>query len=263
MPQVTLGKELSDSLFINISHFTWDWFWMKIADRYSKEVSIFVDLYSKFDHYVFGYLTPNENISLFSESKTHRIGLILQHPPKNNFQFKANTPKILNCLLMDNGTKTLSNLIEKALPELAKSPKYRFFVGIDTLSNSAIKQVAESSNMIPVSGLKEMHETMIDCDFVVARGGSNTISEVIAYKIPALLIKETDNPEISWNIDFAILNNFCRSIDPDLMINGLLNQIDEFVLNDYAEIYNSLINSNISINGEKEMLSLLIKLINA
>ncbi len=262
IPQLTLAKDISDALFINIAHFTWDWFWMNLQEKDPIELSIFLDLYSKFDHYFFGPLTPDENISLYRPSSIHRIGLVLQNqwkPPLKDI-YQTNTFK---CLLMDNGTHTLSNLIEKALPDLSKSSQFKFFVGIDTLSEKAINSVSENSNMIPISGLKKMHETMIDSDFVVARGGSNTIAEVIAYKIPALLIKETDNPEISSNLDFATSNNFCKAIDPCLMNNVLLTQIEQFISNDYSKIYHSLLNSNITTNGEIDLCQILTKLVNS
>ena len=82
---------------------------------------------------------------------------------------------------MDNGTRTLSNLIEKALPDLICSEKLRFLLELIVYLNQ-LKIIVESTNMIPISKLK-MHETMIDSDFVVARGGLITL-EVIAYKIP-------------------------------------------------------------------------------
>jgi len=262
IPQLSLAKSISEAIIINLSHFTWDWFWINMLKDPPVESKIFLDLYSKFDHYIFGYLTPSKNIDYYLNQKIHRIGLILQNQPKsilieNNFKKMQ-----YNCLLMDNGTRTLSNLIEKALPDLIYSEKLRFFVGIDSLSESAKKIIVESTNMIPISGLKKMHETMIDSDFVVARGGFNTLSEVIAYKIPGLLIKETDNPEIAWNIEFAKSNNFCKSLDPNQMIKGLLDQIYEFINNDYQSIYESLTNTDISIKGELDFCALLKNILN-
>ncbi len=257
IPQLSLAKNISNAIIINLSHFTWDWFWINMIENQPEESKIFLDLYSKFDHYVFGYLTPSKNIGFFPDKNIHRIGLILQNKSNNSLLENNDGRSQYKCLLMDNGTNTLSNLIEKALPELIKSERFRFFVGIDSLSERAKTTVVESTNMIPVSGLKEMHKTMLNSDLVVARGGCNTLSEVIAYKIPALLIKETDNPEIAWNIEFAKSNNFCKSLDPNQMIKELIYEIDEFINNDYQSIYQSLTNTNVSIQGELDLCNFL------
>ena len=260
IPQLTLGKDISDALFVNISHFTWDWFWENIDFKASPELSIFKSLYFNFDYYIFGPLTPSTNFSFFPSNKIYKVGLILQHKPIKIPKNNNNEPSILNCLLMDNGTHTLSSLIEKALPQLSNSKKFIFHVGANTLSQSAIKKIVESPNMIPVSDLKEMHQRMLYSDLVVARGGCNTISELIAYKIPALLIKETDNPEILSNINMVSDQNYAVPIDPTLLSNGLLEKLDTFVSNDFYDVSSSLANCQISISGEKQISDILTKI---
>ena len=46
------------------------------------------------------------------------------------------------------------------------------------------------------------------------------------------------------------------------MIKGLLDQIYEFINNDYQSIYESLTNTDISINGELDFCALLKNILN-
>ena len=41
-----------------------------------------------------------------------------------------------------------------------------------------------------------MHRLIEYVDFLVARGGFNTVTEILIFKKPALLIEEKNNPEI-------------------------------------------------------------------
>ena len=48
----------------------------------------------------------------------------------------------------------------------------------------------ESDNIIPIMGVDKMHRTFNYTDFIVARGGFNTISESLSLGIPALLYRK-------------------------------------------------------------------------
>ena len=45
-----------------------------------------------------------------------------------------------------------------------------------------------------------MHSYIASIDFIIARGGFNTITECLILKKPALLMYETNNKEILYNI---------------------------------------------------------------
>ena len=45
-----------------------------------------------------------------------------------------------------------------------------------------------------------MHRLIEYVDFLVARGGFNTVTEILIFKKPALLIEEKNNPEIDKNL---------------------------------------------------------------
>ena len=102
---------------------------------------------------------------------------------------------------MDNGTKTNSELIKKTIPYLNQNKYIDFYIAVDNYNLSLKNYVVEQKNLVPVSGLKNMHRLIEYVDFLVARGGFNTISEILIFKKPALLINEKNNPEIKKNLD--------------------------------------------------------------
>ena len=66
------------------------------------------------------------------------------------------------------------------------------------------KIISENSNLFPISGLKNMHSYIASIDFIIARGGFNTITECLILKKPALLMYETNNKEILYNISQSL-----------------------------------------------------------
>ena len=50
---------------------------------------------------------------------------------------------------MDNGTKTLSKLIDKTVPHLNKIKELDFYLSIDNLNNRSKKIIIESENILP------------------------------------------------------------------------------------------------------------------
>ena len=65
-----------------------------------------------------------------------------------------------------------------------------FYISVDNFSEKLKLYVAEQENLIPIEGLKNMHRLISYVDFLVARGGFNTITEIINFNKPALLIDE-------------------------------------------------------------------------
>ena len=108
---------------------------------------------------------------------------------------------------MDNGTKTLSKLIDKTVPHLNKIKELDFYLSIDNLNNRSKKIIIESENILPTSGLKAMHEKFNEIDMVIARGGFNTLSECLVLKKPAIFFEEKNNPEIKENLKMVSEND--------------------------------------------------------
>ena len=89
---------------------------------------------------------------------------------------------------MDNGTSLLSKMIEKTIPYLKNIEDINFYVNIKSHSKKVKKIISSSKNIIPVYGLKKIHHTIPIADFVIARGGFNTITETLILKKPAIFL---------------------------------------------------------------------------
>ena len=62
-----------------------------------------------------------------------------------------------------------------------------FFVNVENFNKREKKIINESDNIIPIMGVDKMHKTFNYTDFIIARGGFNTISESLSLGIPALI----------------------------------------------------------------------------
>ena len=102
---------------------------------------------------------------------TKKTNLILNKNlfKENTFDFAKSKNKY-KCLIMDNGTKTNSELIKKTIVYLKKIKYIDFYIAVDNYSNNLKNYIAEQENLIPVSGLKNMHRLIEYVDFLVARG---------------------------------------------------------------------------------------------
>ena len=114
---------------------------------------------------------------------------------------------------MDNGSNVMSKKIENIIPYLENIPNVFFYVSCNTISKNKIKLLNKNNNCKAVFGLKKVHEYMSTCDFLIARGGFNTISESINLKIPSLLSYEKNNPEVINNINSLYFKNYCSIIN--------------------------------------------------
>ena len=86
------------------------------------------------------------------------------------------------CLIMDNGTKTNSNLIQDTIKYLKNMPHIDFYISVDNFTDDLKLYIAQQKNLIPIQGLKNMHRLISYVDFLVARGGFNTITEILIFK---------------------------------------------------------------------------------
>ena len=245
VPQAFQLKRIYKCLAVNISHFSWDWFYeihFKTQDRILKKLQKYYKLSDKF--YYLPY-TPKE--------------ILVNYPKKVNFVsygkfvIRKLSKKKINCLIMDNGTKSLSNNIESVLINLTKLKKFHFFIGIDTLSESSKKIISENSNLFPISGLKNMHSYIASVDFIIARGGYNTLTECLILKKPSLLMYETNNKEILHNISLLKKNNFCEIIYQSDFKKDINKKILNFVKFKKNKIFRNLVKKNFKSNGSKQI----------
>ena len=148
----------------NVSHYTWDWFFEKVCKSNKKDLIEMNKNLSKCTKFFFPPYTPREILKKYS-NKIKNVNFII-----GDFKRKLNKKRIFKkCLIMDNGTKTLSKLIDKTVPHLNKIKELDFYLSIDNLNNRSKKIIIESENILPTSGLKAMHEKFNEIDMVIAR----------------------------------------------------------------------------------------------
>ena len=102
---------------------------------------------------------------------------------------------------MDNGNLTMNKLISKTVNYLPKIDNIIFTIRIDNLTSKTIKKILEAKNILPIRGLKKTHSEIVNSDFIIARGGFNTISECLTNQIRNFF-DEKNNPEIKDNLNF-------------------------------------------------------------
>lgn len=253
LPQIGLLSSAGNSIrTVNLSHFTWDWFWSEIEPELSNNP--FRSMYQSIDHLIFSSFTPSRNIRLFNPHKLSSVGLILQNtpPPKSPSNLSVNPISAgQKVLLMNNGTRSLTSFLDKNIPSLTQLPDTTFYVGVDGLSASTVKTIVESVNIVPVSGIQQVHKLTSAVDAIVARCGYNTMSEVLAYKIPAILVVEAGNPEVSSNLKHLQEMSLCYPLHLQSSL-GLKQHLIEFYENHYANLSRRLCDYTISTSGDIE-----------
>jgi len=254
VPQAFKLKKVYDCKAINVCHFSWDWFYnihFKSEDYIYRKLK---EYYSFSDQFYYLPFTPKDILkNNFNKKKINFVSY-------GKFPIRNLSNKKINCLIMDNGTKSLSIGVEKILNNLKKLKYYNFLIGIDTLSNNAKKIISENSNLFPISGLKNMHSYIASIDFIIARGGFNTITECLILKKPALLMYETNNKEILYNISQLKKKNLCDIIYQSDFKKNFNNKIHKFVKFKKNRILKSLLKQNFKSNGAAQIYKYLKKL---
>ena len=239
-----------------ISHFTWDWFFKNVCKVNSKYLSKIENSFKKCDHFFFPPLT-SEKILIKYKKKISLINFIVGDFAKKN---KKNNFK--KCLIMDNGTRSLSSLINKTVPYLKNIENIVFYVCIDHLSQKIKDQIFVSDNIIPVSGLKNMHEKLSETDIVIARGGFNTISECLVLKKPALFFNEKNNPEVSENLRLVTKKyKLACLINKNDWGKNFQNKLNSFIKKVSKKIYNKLKYKKFRYNGASQVVNKISKII--
>jgi len=251
--------ELSKILRIpsfGICHFTWDWFYKKIYKKNDKTYKKLTENIRSANMIFFPPFTFNETLKKYRH-QVKNVNFILTDFNKK----KRETRKKKRFLIMDNGNYSLRNHIIKSLPYLKKINDKEFVIRTDSLNAKQKKIITRSKNLLPVEGLRETHEKVMDSDYIIARGGFNTISECLIFQKPSLLFYERGNPEIQQN-----LKNFYKSRLCDLLMDkdwgkNIENKIQKF-LKKTNSISKNLRKQKYKDTGAKEIVQIIIKSIN-
>ena len=101
---------------------------------------------------------------------------------------------------MNNGTNSLTTVIEEMINKLPINDNWNIFLRSDCISEN-MKEVAFKRNDIKIiNELSNMHLAIAKADIIVARGGYNMVSEILSLRKLALILEEKNNPEIISNL---------------------------------------------------------------
>lgn len=253
-----LGKILNIPSY-GIARFSWDWFFLKTKLRSLKESKMIIEnlqLSKKifFSTFVKGKVLSNKYLNLKETNLIFNKNIFREGT--SEFFKSTNNYK---CLIMDNGTKTNSNLIQETVKHLKRMEHIDFYVSIDNFSEELKIFVAQQKNLIPIQGLKNMHRLISYVDFIVARGGFNTITELLLFKKPALLIDEKNNPEIKANLDQMKRLKLCSIMKQTSFKQNFPKRINFFIKNDLKKIKNNLRLKQIKSDGANQIIKYILE----
>tara|TARA_B100001121_G_scaffold310333_1_gene340765 strand:+ start:1645 stop:2763 length:1119 start_codon:yes stop_codon:yes gene_type:complete len=251
-----LAKKIGCKSF-GISHFTWDWYFEKVCKANKNKIDILKKYLRLADKFYFPPFTPIEILKRYS-TKIKRVNFIV-----NNFSKKKKfISNKLKCLIMDNGTKNLSNNIDETIPYLKKIEKCIFYIGTYSLKKQTIRNIISSKNLVPVTGLKNMHSYIPHMDLIISRGGFNSISECLTLKKPAIFAREKNNLEVQDNIKQLTKRSLAGLIKQNDWKKNFSRRLDYFLTNEFSDIKKNLINSKFKSNGAQEVVNDIKKRIN-
>ena len=242
-----------------MARFTWDWFFYNSKLRNLETLPLISKDLKLANKIYFPSFTKDKILSNhFSLTKKTNLILNKKTFKENTFEFSKSTNKY-KCLIMDNGTKTNSELIKKTIPYLNKNKDIDFYIAVDNYDLTLKNYVAEQKNLVPISGLKNMHRLIEYVDFLVARGGFNTVTEILIFKKPALLIEEKNNPEIDKNLFQMRKLGYAAIMKQSSFKKKFNNRIKYFLKKEMHSIKNVLNLRNFKSNGAKQIVNDIIK----
>ena len=219
VPQATYFASYFRCPSINISHFTWDWMYDAISrvssltdksdiTSLAESLDIMTNMYDKFDLSIFPPLTPNDNIELYKlrNRKVEYCSYILSDSfIETSFSEKKNIEDSVHekVLIMNNGTRSLTRLINSFIQNWPKNGKTKLIVGFCELNSTSLSLIKNNSNISLLPSIEVTHRFIGEADIIVARAGYNTLSELIHSNTLAVLVDENNNPEIASNLEFA------------------------------------------------------------
>lgn len=242
---------------VGISHFTWDWYFEEVCKVNKKKTKLMRKYLSLADMFYFPPLTEQKILKRY-KSKIKNVNFIVNKFNKKNQFF----PNKFKCLIMDNGTKNLSNFISETVPFLKKIQNCVFYIGTYSLEKKVIDEIIMSKNLVPVTGLKNMHSYIPFVDMIISRGGFNSITECITLKKPAMFAREKNNLEVYSNIKQLLKKGLASSINQSEWKKEFPKRFKKFINHEIKTIKENLIISNFKGNGAAQIASELSKYLN-
>ena len=203
-----------------------------------------VKKYKTFDDYYIYYIKKiykqnKTNINEYNERIIKEK--MLNHTTINNQEYNERTKILISNFLFK---LNIPYYDKKSFPHKNKfmtienKNNTSFFILNDELYYEEIKKIKFSSNVKVVPYIENMTRIMKNTDIIISRAGASTLSEIIALKIPSILIPSPyvpDNHQYKNALDLSSNNAAILIEEKDLNGNILVKTIDE-ILNDEEKI---------------------------
>ncbi|HWQ95846.1 MAG TPA: glycosyltransferase, partial [Candidatus Methylomirabilis sp.] len=210
-----------------VCHFTWDWTFDKIFGQ-KKFVKLLEAATHEAEAIFFPPFTPDEIIEKYNGIAV-RVPFVVY--PFSKIDMELPNDKI-NVLVLDSGTRILSEIIEKNTENFKKLNTYNF---------------------IRVNDSNKVHNLIPYADLVISRAGFNTISDCINAKTPMLLIEEKGNPEIEHNLSRVSELGLCGRMSVNDYAKNFVTAFERFIRDDYQEVLDTTKNHNFKSNGAEKI----------
>ncbi len=240
----------------NISHYTWDWFYLKTFKK-DKTYNELVKSYNKSDKFIFPPLTDPEILKKH-KNKVHKVNFIVTDSfVKKQFLF-SKKKKFLQCIIMDNGSRVLSTKILKIVKYLKDFDDLKFIICANSFNKIQVENLKKMNNCKIEKDLKIIHKHIPHCDFLIARGGFNTITECLILKKPTILYNETKNIEVKKNINILVEKGLSYPVNRDFFTNLFKKKINYFRNHKLAKINNIFLKHKFRGNGSHQVGKIII-----
>ncbi len=256
VPQVFYYSKKMNIKCYGVCHFSWSWFFKSVYSNKKKAIINKMKKYENLATKIFlPPLTPKgvyQNIS--DANKIQNINFIIK---ANKIENKVNKKKTF--LIMDNGTQTLSKLISETVPFLNKLKNYIFYIGIASLTDKAKDKILKSENMLPVTTLKGMYSYIERVDYIITRGGFNSITECLFFKKPTIFMNEKFNPEVEENLKIVFDKNLGALMNTNDWKANFTKRVNKFVTKEVTSIKKNLEKNHFQSNGANQLLKIILK----
>ena len=247
VPQAQLLAEEIGCKCIGISHFTWDWMYQSINTKpsihpsvsdhcvhYRRGIDKMLKLYDLFNYSIFPPLTPQGNLDIFkNRERSHGYcsyllsNSFIDSLVKHNSIEGIDEGEVDTLLVMNNGTQSLTNLIEQLIISWPLDSNIKLIVGPTHMTDKATQATIQKSNIKALSSVSEAHNCIGSVGNILARCGYNTLGEIIHTNALGLLVGEWNNPEITSNLEHATEMGYEVIEFNELSTERILNIIDK------------------------------------
>ena len=222
-----------------VAHFTWDWFFSRMYPiPVSMNVLDRLQCHAKqADAIYFPPFTPEEILIEYKKIAKPVPFIVNKRDtaPVNQHRDR------FTIMIMDSGADVLRRHIELALDQIRSMDDVCFVL--------SEKYGIRGDNIKTIPEREFLSDYIPNVDLVVTRGGFNTISECIAYRVPLLLLGEPMNPEIERNLLYLKQEDLGSFISLENFVNRFDDVLSKFIENEYKTIKSRMDEHEYETNG--------------